>query len=192
MADEPTPKRLILINQNTVPPGGFRYIQPESGKHFSASSFRAMANNVLAHRRANGFPIGTDFEAELQDWLCRKIPDAGMHCYERGKSFSLRADGARVGTGYDGSAKWRELHLYALTERPTQMDRVAWLANFANSLPCGECKRDWKVLTRQHPLRQNASDDEFFRWTVDRHNDVNDKLGKPILDYETARAIYLQ
>lgn len=186
--------RFLLLNVQVVPPGGFRYVQPESGKQFSASNFRALKDQVAQHRRSNGYPIGTDFDAELQDWICKRITDAGMHCYERGKvamqSYSA-GNTSVVGTGYQGQAKWRELHLYALTERPADMERAAWLANFANSLPCGECKLSWKQLVRRNPLQNKASAEQFFQWTVDRHNDVNRKLGKPVISHEEAKAIYL-
>jgi hypothetical protein len=191
---EPEKQRFLLLNTSTVPPGGFRYIQPETEKLISASNWNALKANVAQHRKANGLPIGTDFEAELQDWLCRRLPDAGMHCYERGK-LAVRSHNVGntpiVGTGYQGQDKWMELHTYALTERPTPLGRVAWLANFADSLPCGECKQSWKVLMRQAGLPQGANDTEFFNWTVDRHNDVNRKLGKRVLSHEEARALYL-
>lgn len=194
MPDDDPQKRFLLINLSTVPPGGFRYVQPESGKYLSASSFTGLKSNVQQHRRANGYPIGTDFDAELQDWLCRRIPDAGMHCYERGRP-AIRShnvgDTPIVGTGYQGQAKWKELHLYALTERPTELGRVAWLANFAASVPCGECRHSWKRLVRNNPLSQKASADQFWQWTVDRHNDVNAKLGKPMLTYEEAKPLYV-
>lgn len=187
--------RFLLINKSIVPPGGFRFVQHESGKIISAPSWQQLRSNVIEHRRANGYPIGTDLDAELQDWLCRRIPDAGMHCHEEGraavKTYPGTGPEASGGTGYQGQAKWRELHLYALTEQPTPLQRVAWLANFAASLPCGECKKSWKALVKQKPLPQTASDAEFFKWTVDRHNDVNAKLGKPIFEYEQARAIYV-
>lgn len=189
---ETTATRLLLINTSVVPPGGFRYVQPESQKLISAPNFNQLRSDVIRHRKANTYPIGTDLDAELQDWICRRITDAGMHCYERGQKAirSFPGTGA-VGTGYQGQEKWRELHIYSLTERPTGTARAAWLANFANSLPCGDCKISWRELTRRKPLPLNATDAEFFKWTVDRHNDVNVKLGKRVLSLEEARAIYV-
>jgi hypothetical protein len=192
MPDAEAPKRFLLLNTSTVPPGGFRYVQPESGKLISAPSWHGLKSNVAAHRKANTYPIGTDFDAELQDWICRRIPDAGMHCYEQGRTPQRTYSGTgAVGAGYQGQAKWRELHLYALTEQPTPLGRVAWLANFAASLPCGDCKRSWKLLMQQKPLLQSATDKQFWEWTVDRHNDVNAKLGKPLLTYEQAKVLYV-
>lgn len=184
--------RHLLISTSTVPPGGFRYIQPETGRLLSAPNWQQLRSNVAEHRRANNLPIGTDFDAEIQDWICKHIPDASMHCHQRGQPAvrTYAPAGAMVGTGYQGQEKWRELHVYALTQRPQPMQRAAWLANFADSLPCGECRVSWKRLTRQKPLAQNATDEEFFRWTVDRHNDVNHKLGKRNFTYEEARALH--
>ncbi len=47
------------------------------------------------------------------------------------------------------------------------------------------CKESWKKLTTKYPpiFRDRYL---FFFWTVDRHNDVNMKLKKPIANYVSA------
>lgn len=191
MPEPETPPRLLLMSLSTVPPGGFRTIVEETGRHISAPNWRAFREEVVRHKIANGIPVGTDHDAQLQDWICRKLTDVRMHCYERGRRPTLaHSSGPIVGTGYQGQAKWRELHNYALSERPNPLQRVAWLENFANSLPCGECRVSWKRLCRQKPLKQDATPEEFFAWTVSRHSDVSSKLGKPTMTVEEARKIY--
>jgi hypothetical protein len=189
MADQ---TRLLLISKTTVPPApGFSYVQPETGRHIAAPNWRALLSEIIAHRKANSLPIGSDFEAEIQDFICRHIPDTRAHCHERGKpAQAAYTGGVSAGTGYDGREKWKEFHSYAFAARPTALERVAWLANFDISLPCGECKGSWKRLRRQHPLKQDATPEEFFEYSVTLHNFVNHKLGKPSMSVEEARALY--
>jgi Erv1 / Alr family len=54
---------------------------------------------------------------------------------------------------------------------------------------CG-CADHWKAIIAKHPP-DFTSPAAFFAWTVDRHNDVNARLGKPIMSHEEARALYL-
>lgn len=183
---------MLLMSLTTVPPqGGFVHIQAETGYRAWGPNWRAFREDLIRHRKGNNLPIGTDLDAELQDWICRRLTDARMWCHERGRRpVQAHSSGPIVGTGYQGQAKWRELHNYALSERPNPLQRVAWLENFANSLPCGECKTSWKRLVRQNPLPQNATPEEFFAWTVSRHSDVSSKLGKPTMTVEEARKLY--
>lgn len=187
--------RLLFRSPFETPPGRYRYIQPETQKPFdNFPTFDALKAAVRAHRQGNNLPIGTDFDAELQDWMCRHMPDADVHCYEQGRNPSeQRLTGPRgISTGYDGREKWKELHVFALIATPGSVERAAWLVNFANSLPCGECKQGWKKLCSQHPLPQNASTADFFAWTVAMHNRVNEKLGKAQISVEEAREIWMQ
>lgn len=180
---------MLLLNTSIVPPGGFRFVAEETGRHISAPNWRALRDQVIQHFKANNIPVGTDIDGQIQSWLCNHLNDPRAHCYERGKkAIAVSAGGGS--TGYNGAHKWRELHNYALSERPNPLQRVAWLENFANSLPCGECKTSWKRLVRQKPLPQNATPEEFFAWGVERHNDVSSKLGKPTLTLTEARKLY--
>lgn len=191
MPEPETPPRFLLMSLSTVPPGGFRTVVAETGRHISAPNWRAFRDEVVRHRKANNLPVGTDIDGELQHWLCDKITDKHMWCHERGRRpIQAHSSGPIVGTGWNGSHKWRELHNYALSERPNPLQRVAWLENFANSLPCGECRVSWKRLCRQKPLPQDATPEEFFSWSVDRHNDTNSKLGKPTISLAEAKAIW--
>ena len=65
-----------LKNKHDGIPGGFRYTQPESGMTLMANSFDALISKVSAHRRANNYPIGAEFEQQLMDHLCEKSPSA--------------------------------------------------------------------------------------------------------------------
>lgn len=81
----------------------------------------------------------------------------------------------------DGSKEWAELHRRTLNWSGD--DDSEWLKEFRLHLPCGECRRHWDgMVARTPPDWAN-----YFAWTVDRHNEVNAKLGKPVMSIETAR-----
>lgn len=97
--------------------------------------------------------------------------------------------------GYDptvwGPHMWFMFHLVAATypEAPTAADKAnykAFYASLANVLPCPGCRTGYKIIitseATQLSARVFASRPALFKWTVDVHNRVNAKLGKPIHD----------
>lgn len=97
----------------------------------------------------------------------------------------------------NGPELWAALHSFALNAdelRPADAAEIMqrdnscreWLGEFAKRLPCGECRAHWvRICTRTPPDFAR-----FFAWTVDRHNEVNAKLGKPGLSIDQARTIW--
>ncbi len=75
--------RLTLLERycNEQPPGSWRFIQKETGVQLVGECFAELVTNVKLHRRANNLPIGTDIDAEVEDWLCATMPEGG--CEER-------------------------------------------------------------------------------------------------------------
>ena len=71
---------LRLSNKQTTPPNGWRYRQRESGKLITATSFMNLVAAVRDHRIANGYPIQMDMELEIEDGVCKQVPEA---CVER-------------------------------------------------------------------------------------------------------------
>lgn len=71
---------LKLKDKSLTPPGGWRYVQRESGKVITATSFLNLVAEVQQHRMANGYPIQMDMEQEVDEGVCREIPEA---CVER-------------------------------------------------------------------------------------------------------------
>lgn len=184
--------RLLLRNPRIKPPLGWRFVDPHEGKPFTANSLSLLKNDVARYRQSNGLPIGTDFDAEIQDWICRQLNDQSFHCRERGKPSLPSIDqGAITGTGYQGQKKWRELHVWALTSLEPEHEKAAWLANFTASLPCGECRTGWRRLMKQYPPPLNGTRDEMFNWTVSMHSRISAKLGKKTMEPEDARKLYV-
>ncbi len=52
-----------------VPPGGWRYIQPETGVRFDSDTFDGLVRQVTVHRKYKGFPF-ENVAAEIERQLC--------------------------------------------------------------------------------------------------------------------------
>jgi hypothetical protein len=89
-----------------------------------------------------------------------------------------------------GKEAWRFIHYVALNypENPTEADKSKYL-NFINSLPdilpCPICGIHFAGNKEKHPPRLDNTI-EFFKWTVDMHNFVNESNGKKTLSYKDA------
>lgn len=73
-----------------------------------------------------------------------------------------------------GPALWLELHEFTPTDAASVS---AFLQDFRLKIQCGLCLRHWDELIA---LAEPAPVVGFYRWSVDRHNDVNRLIGKPI------------
>lgn len=70
-----------LRHFSITPPGGWRYVQPETAQRFSADNFRSLCEDVARHRAYKNLPlatIATDIERQLcaaldLEW-CRPEP----------------------------------------------------------------------------------------------------------------------
>jgi hypothetical protein len=97
-------------------------------------------------------------------------------------------DEARLSTAAredQGRHAWETLHRHALADRVS----LAWIsAAFEPLIPrygC-TCLSDWRTLLAAHPFRG----EDPFAWSVDVHNAVNAKLGKPQLTVDAARSVW--
>lgn len=89
---------------------------------------------------------------------------------------------------------WSQLHLYAFVVfewNPANAKRwyQDWKRRVNTSYGCTGCGSHWSQITAKHPPNF-ASRDDFFRWTFDRHNDVNVHTGKPLFDFDVALQLY--
>jgi len=75
-----------------------------------------------------------------------------------------------------GPELWAELHRWALAADPATARH--WLDRLAARVPCGDCRRHWLADVAASPP-PTGNCDELFAWTVERHNQVNRRLGKP-------------
>ena len=112
------------------------------------------------------------------DWIEHNnwVQNAGDEVAERinDPSYPLQRDGGRF---------WAELHLFALRHRGR--NAIGWFNDWAASLPFNGCPceqhfNDW--------IAENPIDwENFFQWTIDLHNAVNMRIGKPTMAVEDAR-----
>lgn len=67
---------LTITHRNNVPPGGgWVYIQPESGMAFKHPDLNRVKEMVKQHRLANNYPIGLEFDREIEDFICTSNPE---------------------------------------------------------------------------------------------------------------------
>jgi hypothetical protein len=67
--------RKWLNDKNMVPPGGFRYTDPESKMLITAPSWRDLVLRVKSHKEANNFPIQLNIEDDIEAQLTALLPD---------------------------------------------------------------------------------------------------------------------
>lgn len=81
---------------------------------------------------------------------------------------------------------WSEFHRAALADALTadSMEDFNLRVDLLNVCQCGQ---HWREILAAAPALPAA---DQFAWSVARHNDVNARLGKPLLTLEEARAIY--
>ena len=70
-----------LLQKETVPPDGFRSLQPETRVWIRGGDYWTWLENDKAHRVANAIPITPFWADEVEDQLCRSLPPG--HCKEK-------------------------------------------------------------------------------------------------------------
>ncbi len=78
-----------------------------------------------------------------------------------------------------GPPAWARLHAWAASCPRDPVARRRWLADFVASLPQCDCKSHWWAMLAKTPPPLTGSAEELYGWTLDRHNEVNARLGKP-------------
>lgn len=87
-----------------------------------------------------------------------------------------------------GPHAWAMVHLVAMSypSNPTAADKAAYKAYYqslGDVLPCPGCRVGYqRIITSTVPMAPGVFADRMalFKWTVDVHNAVNAKLGKPV------------
>lgn len=95
-----------------------------------------------------------------------------------------------------GPHVWAAIHLIALGS-PEKFDSASasgykvFIQNLPYVIPCNTCREHFlEYLTKSPPAFTGRA--EFFEWTVKFHNAVNVRLGKPVVELETARKKWLE
>ncbi len=68
--------RLKLKNRSVIPYGGqWYYKDPHSGQEFRWYQFDVLVDKIRAHRQANNYPVGLEFEQEIENQVCINHPE---------------------------------------------------------------------------------------------------------------------
>ena len=89
-----------------------------------------------------------------------------------------------------GPHVWATMHAFALyVDRTQDLDRLIAFRAFLNDLvallPCTTCRQDYSAYLAKHEMPGLS---RAFEWTVDLHNYVNRKTGRPAYSLEAAKA----
>lgn len=96
---------------------------------------------------------------------------------------------------YLGPGYWASWHLKSVhSDTPRKKAEIARnialdIANF----PCQKCKNHAKEYVSRHPLMEAVKDKNkysMFNWTVNFHNEVNLRLGKPLYSTDDALTMW--
>lgn len=85
-----------------------------------------------------------------------------------------------------GPAMWTSIHNIALAYDPTPERKkvlVDFMDNLATLFPCQKCSPHIREAIKTMPTDSKLS---VFKWSIDFHNAVNARIGKPVLTYKQA------
>ncbi|CEG63610.1 Putative ERV2 protein-like protein [Rhizopus microsporus] len=93
-----------------------------------------------------------------------------------------------------GRATWKFLHtmMARYPENPTEQERESlkeFMFLFSKLYPCGECARHFNQMITQYPP-QTSSRAAASQWLCAMHNNVNERLKKPLFDCSNIEAKY--
>jgi hypothetical protein len=93
-----------------------------------------------------------------------------------------------------GPDVWKIIHTVTinLPVSPTLEDQKIvnnFIYSIGELIPCEECKKHFKSSIENFPPNTNSRE-LFFKWGVDIHNKVNERIGKKIINYAEAKKIY--
>ena len=84
---------------------------------------------------------------------------------------------------------WGALHLACLGDSDPQAIR-SFVDTFSLVIPCSACRVHFAEVLKSNPVPQTEDPIELFNWSVDIHNIVNERLGKPVIDSASAFKIW--
>jgi len=84
---------------------------------------------------------------------------------------------------------WGVLHLVCMGHvEPTALKTFIEL--YPSILPCPGCSEHFSQVLKENPFPDSEDGNVLFNWSVDVHNIVNERIGKPKVSFEDALAIW--
>ncbi len=93
-----------------------------------------------------------------------------------------------------GPIFWMTIHIVALgySEKPSYSEKKSakeFYEGLQHLLPCPTCREHYREHLKNNPITPSLDNRrDLFKWTVNIHNSVNKKLGKPQVSEEEALA----
>jgi len=72
-----------LTDLMTIPPGGWRYTQPETGLEIKGGDYYNLREAVRKHRQLNQLPCGPELDNQIQAQICERMGAEGRSAYCR-------------------------------------------------------------------------------------------------------------
>lgn len=138
---------------------------------------------LLSVRNNRANELGERLLSKLEE-LAEELFPGDAESFRKNRVAESEARRARVAER--GRKAWAKLHKRALKPVADEVAEQAWLVMFGEGLPCGECKAFYMDYMKRKPVWFG----EFFKWTVELHNAVNQKLGKPVIELGSATALW--
>lgn len=106
----------------------------------------------------------------------------------------FRRGGFTLNPNFWGPDLWRSIHsvAYGFPDNPSDEEKAEakkFIYSLPDILPCKECQTHFKDNLKKLPPEVDSKID-FFNWTIDIHNIVNQQLGKPIRTREEIHKHY--
>ena len=79
---------------------------------------------------------------------------------------------------------WATLHIACLSCQDYKA-LAEFVEGYMYIIPCLSCRQHFEQVLVENPVPESG---DFFKWSVDVHNIVNKRLGKPEFSYEDAMA----
>jgi hypothetical protein len=103
---------------------------------------------------------------------------------------------------YVGPGTWSVIHkrAYKATTKKLQKEFIEFMKETCYEFPCTVCRGHCTEYINNHPLEEYLNNSVeiggkkeklgMFVWSWKFHNAVNMRLGKPIMDWDTAHSLY--
>lgn len=120
------------------------------------------------------------------------------HTEKREKSPTRESNPEIVGPG-----KWDDMHIFAMKAdtRDKQLDFIRWNTEMIETFPCAKCRIHAMTYILVNPMEDfinvthkgpdgKVENIGMFIWSWKFHNSVNERLGKWVMDWDTAYNMY--
>lgn len=172
----------FLSTMITPPSGdrrGWRYVQPETGMTLTSVQYDDLLLQIRKHREAYDLDLSAGWQERVMAEMCM-YNESECDDPENPRPYQSALE-------KEGRKLWGELHSKA-NSLPEELSAVeqddlrAWLASWESRIPSwGGC------ACRQHYYELKGSispvfgsREAFYAWTVEIHDQINQRLGKPL------------